>query len=219
MTENRTYNLFTYNSWFLILCLVGFAVLGIGVLLIFQGIFEIPNPVQYILLTLWLAVVFLYSSYTAAKPTSIQMDKNGLSLINNLKTTNIPWKDIRSQNFYDELFLNSLKIKLENEEIISIIDFKWRGEKEIYGLLHSIKSHQAEEELEEVEGELDSSNKIKAFFQSNLKIILGIIFFMVYVQISLNLDDRGAFHTWNPIALYFYWVLPVLTFIKLVFRQ
>lgn len=212
MAENRTYNLFLYNSLFLIPSMVGFAILGAGVLFIFQGILEIPAAIQYILLTLWMAADFLFSSYTAAKPTRINIDENGLFLESNLQITKIPWNDIRSHKFYNELLLNSLKIKLENKETISIIDFKWRGEKEIYGFMQSMYPHLAEEQMEE---ELGSSNKIKTFFRSNLKTILGIIFFMVFVNISSNLDDRGAFYTWNPIFLYFYWVLPILTFFNL----
>jgi len=34
MTENLSYNLFTYNSWFLVLSMVGFGVLGARILLI-----------------------------------------------------------------------------------------------------------------------------------------------------------------------------------------
>ena len=101
-------------------------------------------------------------------------------------------------------------------ETISIIDFKWRGNKEIYGFLQSMHLHQAEDQMEE---EIYSGNKIRTFFQSNIKTILGIIFFMVYVNISSNLEDRGAFYTWNPITIYLYWVLPILTFFKLVFTK
>ena len=90
MTENRTYNLFIYNSWHLVLSMVGFMLLGTGVLFIFQGVFEISAAIQYILLTLCGALVFLFSSYTAAKPITINVDDNGLLLVNDLKTTNIP---------------------------------------------------------------------------------------------------------------------------------
>ncbi len=216
MTEKQSFNLFTYNSWILVLSIIGFGVLGAGILFIFQGVLEIPAWIQYILLTLWLAANFLFSSYAAAKPTTIKVSENGLSLETDLDRTTIPWTDIQSHNFVDELLLNSLKIKLKNMETISIIDFKWRGNKEIYGFLQSMHLHQAEDQMEE---EIYSGNKIRTFFQSNKKTILGIIFFMVYVNISSNLEDRGAFYTWNPITIYLYWVLPILTFFKLVFTK
>ena len=111
--------------------------------------------------------------------------------------------------------MNSLKIKLENKEILSIIDFKWRGEKEIYGFLQGLHHHSEEK----VESNPETRNKVKSFFQNNLKTILGIVFFMVYVNISINLDDQGTFYTWNPIILYFYWVVPVFIFFKLVFAK
>jgi len=168
------------------------------------------------LLTLWLAADFLFSSYTVAKPTTIKVSENDLSLETNLDRTTIPWTDIQSHNFVDELLLNSLKIKLKNMETISIIDFKWRGNKEIYSFLRSMNLHQAEDQMKEV---IYSGSKINTFFQSNIKTILGIIFFMIYVNISSNLEDRGAFYTWNPTTIYFYWVLPILTFFKLVFTK
>jgi hypothetical protein len=216
MTEKQSFHLFTYNSWILFLSIIGFGVLGAGILFIFQGMLEIPAWIQYILLTLWLAADFLFSSYAAAKPTTIKVSENGLSLENDLDRTAIPWTDIQSHNFVDKLLFNSLKIKLKNMETISIIDFKWRGNKEIYGFLQSMHLHQTEDQMEE---EVYSGNKIKTFFQSNLKTIFGIIFFMVYVNISSNLEDRGAFYTWNPITIYLYWVLPILTFFKLVFTK
>ena len=216
MTEKESFNLFTYNSWILVLAIIGFGVLGAGILFIFQGILEIPAWIQYILLTIWLAADFLFSSFAATKPTTIKVSENGLSLKNDLDRTTIAWTDIQSHNFIDELLLNSLEIKLKNMETISIIDFKWRGDKEIYGFLQSLHLHQAEYQMDE---EIYSGNKIKTFFQSNSKTILGIIFFMVYVNISSSLEDQGAFYTWNPIIIYFYWVLPVLTFFKLVFTK
>jgi len=216
MPDNKTYHLFLYNSWFLIISIAGFVILGVGILYVFQGIFAIPPAVQYILLTLWIAAAFLFSSYAAAKPTAFTVDINGLSLESNLHSTSIPWIEIQSNHFFDELLLNSLKIKLKNKETISIIDFKWRGKKEIYGLLRSIHLHQTEEQVEKG---VSPDNKIKTLSQSNIKIVLGIIFFIFFVTISSNLEDRGAFYTWNPIFIYFYWVLPLMTFFKLVFTK
>ena len=103
MTEKRSFNLFTYNSWFMILSIIGFGVLGAGILFIFQGVLEIPAWIQYILLTLWLAEDFLFSSYAATKPTTIKVSENGLSLETDLDRTTIPWTDIQSHNFVDEL--------------------------------------------------------------------------------------------------------------------
>ena len=84
MTEKESFNLFTYNSWILVLAIIGFGVLGAGILFIFQGILEIPAWIQYILLTIWLAADFLFSSFAATKPTTIKVRENGLSLENDL---------------------------------------------------------------------------------------------------------------------------------------
>ncbi len=216
MTEKQSFNLFTYNSWFLVLSMIGFGFLGAVILFIFQGIFAIPAWIQYFLLTLWLAVIFLFSSYAAAKPTTIKVSESSLSLDINLKRITIPWTDVLTYNFSDELLINSLKIGTKNGQEISIIDFKWRGNKEIFSFLHRIQLHRVEHNMEE---EIFSGSKIKIFLQSNIQTIFGIVFFMVYVSISSTLEDRGAFYTWNPIAIYFYWVLPILTFFKFVFTK
>jgi len=97
-----------------------------------------------------LAAYFLFSSYAAAKPTTIKVSENGLSLETDLNRTTIPWTDIQSRNFVDELLFNSLKIKLKKIEMISIINFIWRGNNEIYGFLRSMNLHQADDQWKRI---------------------------------------------------------------------
>ncbi len=215
MTEKRTFQLFSYHSWFLIFSLVGFGILGAGILFIFQGILDIPNWIQYVLLTIWLAADFIFSSFAAARSVVLDLDQQGLRINNLTLTRAYSWNDIQSFRFYDELLLNSIKIRLIDQEMISIIDFKWRGNKEIFSFLQGLNAHLGSESTED---DQKNEKKKKGFIQSNLKTILGMIFFMVYVKISLIFDEQGYFYTWNPIFLYFYWILPVFTFIKLVFK-
>ena len=215
MTEKRTFKLFSYNSWFLIISLVGLGILGAGILFLFQGILDIPNWIQYVLLTFWLAADFIFSSFAAARSVELDLDQQGLKINNLARTRAYSWNNIQSFRFYDELLLNSIKIRLIDQEMISIIDFKWRGNKEIYGFLEGLYAHLGSENPED---DHETEGKKQGLIQFNLKTILGMIFFMVYVNISLKFDKQGYFYTWNPIFLYFYWILPVFTFIKLVFK-
>jgi hypothetical protein len=165
-------------------------------------------------LTAVIAVAFVSSCYLAARPARLQIDDHGVTIEQKKRDTKtVPWEDIERYAHYDELMLHSLKVSLQSDETVSIIDFKWNDSTGFRSFLQQFESglNTSHDRVA-----TDVVEKSETFYESREKIIVTVVLFVAYVCLVAVLWTRDAFGSWNPIVVYYFWVVPVAFFAKML---
>jgi uncharacterized membrane protein len=214
MAPERTFRLYLYSTPLLLVVLVGLVLLGTAMLLVLQRIWSIPGWIQYLALTAVIAVAFVSSCYLAARPARLQINDHGVTIEQKKRDTKtVPWEDIERYAHYDELMLHSLKVSLQSDETVSIIDFKWNDSTGFRSFLQQFESglNTSHDRVA-----TDVVEKSETFYESREKIIVTVVLFVAYVCLVAVLWTRDAFDSWNPIVVYYFWVVPVAFFAKML---
>ena len=114
---------------------------------------------------------------------------------------------VKSYAFYAELTLFSLKIALQDGRMLSIIQFKWKEQADFQAFLAQFKV---------LAREVGDIQPDRTFYRSRFKVLLTIVLLAVYLPVSVILVLRNSLSAWPAVLIYFYWVLPVLFFLKMV---
>ena len=210
----RVFSLYLYSTKALIIALFGLVLLGTATLFGLEHIWSIPGWVQYLALTVLIVVAFVFSCYLAAKPSSVQIGDHAITIEpkrQDVKT--ILWEDVEAYAYYEELMLYSLKIALRSNETVSIIDFKWRDNADLQAFLGQFESRLNPGDDRTATGSVERS---ETFYGSKKKVVITVGLLMVYVCIVIVLRNRGAFGSWNPVWMYYFWVLPAAFFVKML---
>jgi hypothetical protein len=214
MVPEQAIRLYLYSTKLLIIVLVGLVLLGTAILLVLQHIWSIPSWIQYLALTAVIAVAFVSSCYLAARPARFQINDRGVTIEQKKRDTEtVLWKDIKRYAYYDELMLHSLKVSLRSDETVSIIDFKWNDGAGFQSFLQQFESglNASRDRVA-----TDTVEKSKTFYESRKKVAVTVALLVVYVCLVAILWTRDAFSSWNPVVVYYFWVVPVAFFAKML---
>jgi hypothetical protein len=214
MAPERTFRLYLYSTPLLLIALVGLVLLGTATLLVLQHVWSIPDWIQYLALTAVIAVVFVSSCYLAARPARLQINDRGMTIEQKKRDAEtVPWEDIKRYAYYDELMLHSLKVSLQSDETVSIIDFKWNDSTGFRSFLQQFESglNASRDRVA-----TDVVEKAETFYESREKVIVTVALLVAYVYLVAVLWTRDAFGSWNPIVVYYFWVVPVAFFAKML---
>jgi uncharacterized membrane protein len=214
MVPERTSRLYLYSTKLLITALVGFVLLGTAMLLALQCIWSIPSWIQYLALTAMIAVAFVSSCYLAARPARLQINDRGVTIEQEKKDAKtVLWEDIKRYAYYDELMLHSLKVSSRSDETVSIIDFKWNDSA---GFQSSLQRFESGLNASHDRVATDTVEKAETFYGSRKKGAVTVGLLVAYVCLVAILWTRDAFGSWNPVVMYYFWVLPVAFFAKML---
>jgi uncharacterized membrane protein len=214
MVPERTFRSYLYSTKLLIITLVGFVLLGTAILLALQRIWSIPSWIQYLALTAMIAAAFVSSCYLAARPARLQINDRGVTIEQNKKDAKtVLWEDIKRYAYYDELMLHSLKVSLRSDETVSIIDFKWNDGAGFQSFLQQFESGL---NASRDRGATDTVEKAETFYGSRKKGAITVALLVAYVCLVAILWTRDAFGSCNPVVMYYFWVLPVAFFTKML---
>jgi hypothetical protein len=123
------------------------------------------------------------------------------------------WKDIKKYAYYDELMLHSLKISSLRDETVSIIDFKWSDSACFQSFLQQFESGLIASRDRVT---TDTVEKSKTLYKSRKKVPVTVALLVAYICLVAVLWTRDAFDPWNPVAVYYFWVVPVAFFVKML---
>jgi hypothetical protein len=172
-------------------------------LLLLQGVLPIPAGIQYILLTAWIAAAFLAAPRLATKPAEIRIRGRRIILRGKRGAERtIAADDALSYAYYKELLLYSLKINCRDKETISVINFKWNDDTDFRSFRAAL------------EGLLNAPSA-ETFYRSRVKIVVTLILLAVFVAAATWLLFNRGFDSWNPVAVYYFWVIPGAFFLKM----
>lgn len=203
----RTFALYLYRTRDFLITLGGLILLGSAALLILNSVLPLSNWMQYALLTAWITGAYFAAGCFAAKPAQVQVSEEAILIApDKHKPKSIPWKTIKSYAYYEELTLFSLKIALLDGEILSVIQFKWREQTDFQAFLAG---------FEMLAGANREIEKAKTFYNSHIKVVLSLTLLILYIAISAILITRNSFSGWPAVSIYFYWVIPILFFLKM----
>ena len=213
--SERAFRLYLYSTALLIIVLVGLVLLGTVMLLVLQRIWSIPDWIQYVALTAVIAVAFVSSCYLAARPARLEINDRGVTIEQKKREAKtVLWEDIKKYACYDELMLHSLKVSLRSDETLSIIDFKWNDNAGLQSFLRQFESG-LNASCDRVA--TDTVEKSKTFYESRKKVAVTVALLVAYVCLVVAvLWTRDAFGSWNPVVLYYFWVVPVAFFAKML---
>jgi len=214
MASERAFRLYLYSTALLIIVLVGLVLLGTVMLLVLQRIWSIPDWIQYVALTAVIAVAFVSSCYLAARPARLEINDRGVTIEQKKREAKtVLWEDIKKYAYYDELMLHSLKVSLRSDETLSIIDFKWNDNAGLQSFLQQFESglNASRDRVA-----TDTVEKSKTFYESRKKVAVTVALLVAYVCLVAVLWTRDAFGSWNPVVLYYFWVVPVAFFAKML---
>jgi len=214
MDQGKTFSLYLYDTKSLILTLLGGILLGTAAVFGFQSILLISAWVQYLALTVLIVAAFLASGYLAARPAVVTLGDQGISITQKDRAPReVSWEAITAYAYYEELLLYSLKISLRDHEILSIINFKWDAQEDFKAFLQQYETRlKARGDREDQ----DSVARSETFYGSRKKVFLTIGLFIIYVGVVVSLLSGDAFANWNPVFRYYFFVLPVAFFIKML---
>jgi hypothetical protein len=214
MTRGTTFSLYLYDTKFLLLTLLGSMLLGTAAVFGLQSILFIPAWVQYLVLTALIVVAFLASGCLAARPATVAIEDQAISITQKDRASReVSWGEITAYAYYQELLLYSLKISLHGHEMLSIINFKWSAQEDFRTFLKQFETRvKAKGEGEDQ----DTVARAETFYGSKKKIAITIGVFIVYVGVVVMLLIGDAFANWNPIFTYYFWVLPIAFFVKML---
>jgi hypothetical protein len=214
MVSERAFRLYLYSTALLIIVLVGLVLLGTVMLLVLQRIWSIPDWIQYVALTAVIAVAFVSSCYLAARPARLEINDRGVTIEQKKRgAKTVLWEDIEKYACYDELMLHSLKVSSLRNETLSIIDFKWNDNAGLQSFLQQFESglNASRDRVAK-----DTVEKSKTFYESRKKVAVTVALLVAYVCLVAVLWTRDAFGSWNPVVLYYFWVVPVAFFAKML---
>jgi hypothetical protein len=102
---------------------------------------------------------------------------------------------------------------LRSDETVSIIDFKWNDSASFQSFLQQFES-----ELNASHDGVatDTVEKAETFYGSRKKSAITVALLVAYVCLVATLWTRDAFGSWNPVVMYYFWVLPVAFFAKML---
>lgn len=205
---NQTYFLYRYRTRDLLIAITGLILLGTATILFLDRVLSFPNWAQYILLTLWITGAYFTAGSLTAKPAQFQMKENAIVITQGDKAPEtIPLKTVKSFAFYQELGLYSLKITLDDGNMLSIIQFKWKDQRDFQAFLTQFEA------IADAAGKIEKS---ETFYRSRLKVIISITLLIAYIAASTLLIIRGSFSSWPALFIYFYWIFPILFFLKML---
>ena len=214
MISERAFRLYFYSTALLIIVLVGLVLLGTVMLLVLQRIWSIPDWIQYVALTAVIAVAFVSSCYMAARPARLEINDRGVTIEQKRREAKtVLWEDIKKYAYYDELMLHSLKVSLRSDETLSIIDFKWNDNA---GLLFFLQQFESGLNASRDRVAKDTLEKSKTFYESRKKVAITVALLVAYVCLVAVLWTRDAFSSWNPVVVYYFWVVPGAFFAKML---
>jgi hypothetical protein len=214
VASERAFRLYLYSTTLLIIVLVGLVLLGTVMLLVLQHIWSIPHWIQYVALTAVIAVAFVSSCYLAARPARLQINDHGVTIEQKEREAKtVLWEDIKKYAYYDELMLHSLKVSLQSDATVSIIDFKWNDNAGFQSFLEQFESGLNASRDRVVS---DTVEKSKTFYESRKKVAITVALLAAYVCLVAVLWTRDAFSSWNPVVVYYFWVVPVAFFAKML---
>ncbi|MBN1267325.1 MAG: hypothetical protein JXA25_17675 [Anaerolineales bacterium] len=214
MGSERVFRLYLYSTTLLIVVLLGFVLLGTGILLVLQQFWLIPDWIQYMALTVVIAVGFVFSGYLAARPAKLQITNRGVRIKQRKgEARTILWGDIRKYAYYDELTLQSFKVLLRSEKTLSIIDFKWKNKTGFQSFMFEFEAGLKASPDNVATTTIERS---KTFYGSRKKVVITITLFIAYVCLAAVLWAGDTFVSWNPVMMYYFWVMPVAFFIKML---
>jgi hypothetical protein len=214
MFAERKFSLHIYRTKALLSVLLGLVLLGTAAIFFLQSTISVLDWIQYLLLTMLIAFSFFGSGYLAAHPIIVKIGDNEISITQNDRVPqNVSWEDIKAYAYYEELLLYSLKITLHNQEILSIINFKWNSQEEFRAFLQQLEIRLKARGDEEDD---DTLTRSETFYGSRNKVILTMGIFLVYVGVVVLFLIRDIFSNWNPICRYYFWVVPMAFFVKML---
>ncbi|MBN2394424.1 MAG: hypothetical protein JXR84_27060 [Anaerolineae bacterium] len=213
MTDKHAFAVHLYNTKTLILTLLGIVFSGTALLLGSQHIWTIPNWIQYAFLTVLIAAAFVFSRYLSTRPARVQIGDRTIIIKQSTKPTkSISVNEIVAYAYYEELTLHSLKISLQGNETLSIINFKWDNGTDFQSFLKLFES------LVQAQGDRIAAGPVSrssTFYRSRAKVVITLGLLIAFGATVIFLYSRNAFAYWNPVSLYFFWVLPIAFFMKM----
>lgn len=213
MADKHTFALRLYDTKVLVLTLVGILSLGTMILFGFQQIWNIPRWTQFAGLTVLIAVAFIVSRCLATRPANVQIRDRTITIEQTRQPAKIiSLQDIESFTYYEEILLYSLKISLASHEMLSIIDFKWGDKTDFRAFLRQFESQMSSS------GDRSGAVPIlgtESFYHSRVKNVITISLIVIFGFTAIFLNIKHAFDSWNPICIYFFWVLPTAFFLKM----
>jgi hypothetical protein len=203
MNNEKKYRVLLYRSEVFLVILGSLLAAGTVGLLLLQGVLPIPAGIQYILLTAWIAAAFLAAPRLATMPAEIRI-RGGKIAIRGKKGAEqtVAADDVLSYAYYKELLLYSLKINCRDKETISVINFKWNDDTDFRSFRAAL------------EGLLNAPSA-ETFYRSRVKIVVTLILLVVFVAAAAWLLFNRGFDSWNPVAVYYFWVIPGAFFLKM----
>lgn len=214
MASEQAFRLYLYSTTVLIILLMGFMLMGSVLLLGLQRIWLIPDWIQYLTLTAVIAVAVVSSCFLAARPARLHINDRGVMIEQKKgEVKTILWEDIKKYAYYDELMLHSFKVSFRSDETVSIIDFKWNDNTGFHSFLKQFESG-LNANRDRVT--TDTVEKSKIFYESRKMIAVTVALLVVYVCLVAVLWARDAFGSWNPVVVYYFWVVPGAFFAKML---
>jgi hypothetical protein len=109
--------------------------------------------------------------------------------------------------------LHSLKVSSRSHETVSIIDFKWSDSA---GFQSFVQRFESGLNASHDRVATDTVEKAETFYGSRKKGAVTVGLLVAYVCLVAILWTRDAFGSWNPVVMYYFWVLPVAFFAKML---
>jgi hypothetical protein len=212
-TPERGIRLYLYSTARLILVLAGLVLLGTAAVLLLQRAWSMPDWTQYVALTAVIALAFIFSCYLAARPARLKVDDRGVTMEQKKGAKTVLWADIRKHAYYDELLLRSHKLALSSGETVSVVDFKWNDSA---GLRSFLQGFESRLDASRHGVATHSAERSETLYESRNKIPIAVAVLAAYACLVAVLWTRDAFSSWNPVALYYFWVVPAAFFTKMI---
>ncbi|MBN1441043.1 MAG: hypothetical protein JW929_16685 [Anaerolineales bacterium] len=200
-----------YQTGTFLAVLIGQIVLGTAFLLLLQGFASIPQGIQYLLLTALIAAAFITSPLFAVTPAEARLA--GRAFVIRPKRGGeqiIVEGDVLSYAYYQELILFSLKINLRNGETISVIRFKWGDSSDFQAFFEALETL-----IGGGAAAPGTGRRSATFYGSRAKRIVTFVLLAFFLAAAAALLLSGGFRMWNPVGIYYFWVLPAAFFLKM----
>ncbi|MBN2555908.1 MAG: hypothetical protein JXA97_08220 [Anaerolineales bacterium] len=212
MKVKPSFTLSLYSTKNLLITFLGLIVTGTLLLVGAQTIWSIPAWVQYAYLTVMIAGSFFASQALATQPADVQLIDRTIHINQRGKSSVIPLDAVRAYAFYEELFLYSLIISMQGKETLSMIRFKWSSNT---GFQSFLKQFEILVNAGEAKKEAGAVQRSETFYGPKARTSITLVLLLAYIGCVILLFRKNAFIAWNPIGVYYFWVIPVAFFIKM----
>ncbi|MBN1920703.1 MAG: hypothetical protein JW892_05625 [Anaerolineae bacterium] len=213
MTQSPMLTVRLYRSVSFIASLLLLTTLGIAALLVCQRFWNIPDLAQYAFLTITIAGAFIIAPRLSTHPATVHIGGGEITIEPQGRAPyHVKAENIAGYARYEELLLYSLKVSLYSGDTLSVISFKGQDRSGFDALVNALE---ALPQSHDSPGATPLALERRTFYSSRAKPVITLTLLVIYTACSLTLILRGAFTSWNPVATYFYWMLPIAFFIKM----